>query len=69
MAADDTVLFELDEGVGIVTLNRPKRHNAVTWDMAEKLVELFRELQTNDEVKVIVLTGAGGRAFCAGGDI
>jgi len=69
MAADDTVLFELDEGVGIVTLNRPKRHNAVTWDMAEKLVERFRELQMNDEVKVIVLTGAGGRAFCAGGDI
>lgn len=60
-------LFELDAGVGIVTLNRPKRLNAITWDLAVELVELFRALRHHDEVRAIVLTGAG-RAFCSGGD-
>lgn len=67
MAADQHVLFEIDEGVGIVTMNRPERLNAVNWDMATRLVELFRELRHKDEVRTIVLTGAG-RGFCAGGD-
>jgi len=60
-------LFEVDEGVGIVTLNRPERLNAITWDLAADLVELFRELRQRDDVRVIVLTGAG-RGFCSGGD-
>jgi len=67
MAAEETFLFHIDEGVGVVTLNRPDRLNAVTWEMTTKLVELFRELRFNDEVRTIVLTGAG-RAFCSGGD-
>jgi len=67
MAAEDWVLFEVQEGVGVVTLNRPERLNAVTWEMASRLVELFRDLRERDEVRTIVLTGAG-RAFCAGGD-
>ncbi len=67
MAADQHVLFQVDEGVGIVTMNRPERLNAVNWDMATRLVELFRELRHKDEVRTIVLTGAG-RGFCAGGD-
>jgi 2-(1,2-epoxy-1,2-dihydrophenyl)acetyl-CoA isomerase len=67
MASAEHVLFHLDDGVGVVTLNRPERLNAVTWDMSTRLVELFRELRHNDEVRTIVLTGSG-RAFCAGGD-
>ncbi len=63
------VLFEVDEGVGIVTLNRPERLNAINWEMATRLIELFRELRARDEIRTIVLTGAGGRAFCAGGDV
>lgn len=65
--AEKDYLFELEDGVGIVTLNRPAKLNAVHWDMAAALVELFRELRHRDEVRTIVLTGAG-RAFCAGGD-
>lgn len=64
---ESEVLFEIDEGVGIVTLNRPKRLNSVTWDLSVQLIELFRELRQRDEVRVIVLTGAG-RGFCSGGD-
>ena len=67
MASEETHLFRIEDGVGVVTLNRPEKLNAVTWDMAAGLVELFRELRGQDEVRTIVLTGAG-RAFCAGGD-
>ena len=67
MASEEHYLFEVDEGVGVVTLNRPDRLNAIHWDMARDLVELFRDLRHRDDVHVVVLTGAG-RAFCAGGD-
>ena len=69
MSEEEHVLFEIDDGVGVVTLNRPDRMNAVHWDMAEQLVNLFREMRQNDDVRTIVLTGAGSRAFCAGGDV
>ncbi|MBX7159051.1 MAG: enoyl-CoA hydratase/isomerase family protein [Acidimicrobiia bacterium] len=60
-------IFEVDEGVGVLTLNRPERLNAITWDLAVDLLDLFRELRQRDDVRVIVLTGAG-RAFSSGGD-
>lgn len=60
-------LFEVDEGVGVITLNRPERLNAITWNLSQALVDLLRELRQRDEVRVIVLTGAG-RGFCSGGD-
>ena len=60
-------LFDVDDGVGIITLNRPERLNAITWDLARDLVDLLRDLRQRDEVRVIVLTGAG-RGFCSGGD-
>lgn len=67
MAEKDHYLFEVRDGVGIVTFNRPDKLNAVNWDLATDLVQLFRDLRFRDEVRVIVLTGAG-RAFCSGGD-
>ncbi len=65
--AEPHLLFAVDEGVGVVTLNRPERLNAVNWALATDLVQLFRELREKDEVRTIVLTGAG-KGFCAGGD-
>ncbi len=67
MAKKDLVLFDVEDGVGIITLNRPDKLNAVDWNLAEVLANLLRDLRTRDEVRTIVLTGAG-RAFCAGGD-
>lgn len=67
MASPDHVLFHVEDGVAVVTMNRPERLNAVSWDMASDLVKLFRDLRFRDEVRTIVLTGAG-RGFCAGGD-
>jgi 2-(1,2-epoxy-1,2-dihydrophenyl)acetyl-CoA isomerase len=65
--AEQHVLFAVDEGVGVVTLNRPERLNAVNWPMATELLNLFRDLRFRDDVRTIVLTGAG-KGFCAGGD-
>lgn len=65
--SDQEHIFAVDDGVGVITLNRPERLNAITWDLAQDLVDLLRELRQRDEVRVIVLTGAG-RAFCSGGD-
>ena len=67
MGSEDHILFGIEDGVGVVTLNRPDRLNAINWDLGRDLVKLFEDLRMNDEVRVIVLTGAG-RGFCAGGD-
>jgi enoyl-CoA hydratase/carnithine racemase len=62
------VQVEKDNGVAIVTLNRPSALNAVNPEMSADFDTLFRDLSKDEEVDAIVLTGAG-RAFCAGGDI
>lgn len=64
---EEHILFDVKDGVGVVTLNRPERLNAIDWDLGAGLVELFRGLRHRDEVRTILLTGAG-RAFCSGGD-
>jgi 2-(1,2-epoxy-1,2-dihydrophenyl)acetyl-CoA isomerase len=68
VANDKHYLFELDRGVAVVTFNRPEKMNPIDWELGADLCALFRELREQDEVRVIVLTGAGGN-FSAGGDI
>ena len=65
----DTLLYDLADGVATVTLNRPDVHNAMNDRMRRELVQCFGELVTNDDARVIVVTGAGERAFSAGADI
>ncbi len=57
-----------DTGVATITLNRPDRLNALTFDVYAELRDLFRALDTEPGVRAVVLTGAG-RAFCSGGDV
>jgi len=64
----DTLLVDLDGGVATVTLNRPERMNAWTGTMSRELSEVLAWADRTDEVRVVVLTGAG-RAFCAGADL
>ena len=54
MASEEHMQFRVEDGVGVVTLNRPERLNAVTWDMATDLVDLFSGLRFRDEVRTIV---------------
>lgn len=66
--AEDLVLQETKNGVGWVTLNRPDRLNALTGEMTAELADVIHELDDRDDVRCVVLTGAG-RAFCAGADV
>ncbi|KXS18199.1 enoyl-CoA hydratase [Gonapodya prolifera JEL478] len=69
MGKFETILVDVrDDGVAVVTLNRPTQLNSFTGLMCMELIVAFDELDNNDAVKVIVLTGAG-RAFCAGADL
>lgn len=57
-----------DDGVAIVTLDRPERHNAWTNKMRDNLAGIFTDLNADDSVKAVILTGAGEKAFCSGQD-
>lgn len=60
--------YNVRDGVATITFNRPDVLNALTFDIYAQLRDLFLDLRTNDDVKVVVLTGAGD-AFCSGGDV
>jgi enoyl-CoA hydratase/carnithine racemase len=64
----ETLLYEERDGVAIVTLNRPEVHNAFNHVMEHELHEVWRSLRVNDDVRAIILTGAGQQAFCTGID-
>jgi enoyl-CoA hydratase/carnithine racemase len=64
----ETLLYEEADGVAWVTLNRPKQLNAFNIAMQKELRDVWRALRRNDDVRCIVLTGAGDRAFCTGID-
>ena len=60
--------YAFDAGVATLTLNRPERKNPLTFDSYAELRDLFRALNSATDVRVVVLTGAGGN-FCSGGDV
>src|SRR3954470_13189771 len=64
----ETLLYEERNGVAYVTLNRPDRHNAFNSLMQRELKALWRGLRRHDDVRCVVLTGAGEKAFCTGID-
>jgi enoyl-CoA hydratase/carnithine racemase len=66
---DAVVLYDVDNRVAILTLNRPKKHNAIDDVTAEAFVEAVTRADADPEVRVLVVTGAGDRAFSAGYDI
>src|SRR5487761_1758347 len=65
----DEVLIERDGDIVTVTLNRPDRLNALTWTMWEGVRDAFASLEAQDDVRCIVLRGAGDKAFAPGADI
>ncbi len=59
---------DVEDGVAVITMNRPERRNALTGAMLRGLADVLAEVETALDVRCVVLTGAGG-AFCAGGDV
>src|SRR5437868_10099348 len=65
----DKMLARKDGGVGYVIFNNPERHNAVSLDMWAATARIMDGFAADDEVRVVVLTGAGGKAFVSGADV
>ena len=68
MADYKAIIYEEIDGVAWVTLNRPDVHNAFNFQMQRELKDVWRGLRSNDDVRCVVLTGAGEKAFCVGID-
>jgi enoyl-CoA hydratase len=67
--ADTLLLCEQRNGIATLTLNRPEKRNALNRALRAELANSLQTLDTNESVRVIILTGAGEQAFCAGADL
>ena len=67
--ADGKILQHADDGVGIVTFNNPEKRNAMSLEMWEGLGKALTELRDDPAVRVVILVGAGDKAFVSGADI
>jgi len=65
----EALLYVVHDGVATITINRPERRNALSWTVMSELRSAFEEAKADHEVRVVVLTGAGDKAFCAGADL
>jgi enoyl-CoA hydratase/carnithine racemase len=67
--AGEEVLYAVSDGVATVTINRPDRRNAMSFGVMQGLRDSMARARADDDVRVVVLTGAGDKAFCAGADL
>ncbi|MFZ5668724.1 MAG: crotonase/enoyl-CoA hydratase family protein [Pseudomonadota bacterium] len=65
----ETILYDVEDGIATITLNRPDRMNAFTPRMMLDMIAAFDLTDADDAVKAVIVTGAGDRAFCAGADL
>jgi len=66
--AKNRILYEKQDGVGTITLNRPEQLNAISWDMLMELHRIVEDVRTDDEVRAVIFTGTG-KAFTAGTEL
>lgn len=64
----ETILYAIEDRVATITLNRPERYNAMTTIMREELLRAINDIEQDDAVRTVVITGAG-KGFCSGGDL
>ncbi|WP_299327012.1 crotonase/enoyl-CoA hydratase family protein [Parasphingopyxis sp.] len=69
MADYQTILTDLSDGIFTITLNRPEKMNAFTERMMHEMIAAFDEADADDDVRAVIVTGEGDRAFCAGADL
>ena len=63
------ITTETNDGICVIKINRPQKLNAMNIDVAKEIISIFKQLEKDDNVKVIILTGEGDKAFSAGADI
>ena len=63
------LLYEKRDGIALITFNRPERRNAFSPETIVRLAEAWIDYRDDDALRVAILTGAGDKAFCAGGDL
>ena len=64
----EQIIYEVEDRVATITLNRPEKLNAFTRVMLSEMVDAIERINVDDEVRAVIVTGAG-RAFCAGADL
>ena len=65
----DQIRYEVEDGVAILTLHRPDKMNAFTGEMMFQMINAFDRADADDDVRAVIVTGSGERAFCAGADL
>ena len=68
-SAGQEILFEQDRQLAYITFNRPEARNAMTWNMYDRLEKLCDQVDSSEDIRVVILQGAGDQAFVAGTDI
>ena len=66
---DELVLLQIDDAIATITLNRPQKLNALSFELLGALERVLEQVDRDRAVRVVILTGAGERAFCVGADI
>lgn len=69
MPTFETLLYSVEDGIATITLNRPDKMNAFNTQMMKDMIAAFDETDADDNVRAVIVTGAGDRAFCAGADL
>ena len=64
-----TINFKIENDIAFIELNRPDHYNSLNQDMAEDLFKVSLECDDNTNIRSVLLTGVGDKAFCAGGDL
>ena len=67
--SDDPVRYDASDGAATITIDREERRNAINPDVVRGIADALERAEGDDEIRVVVLTGAGEKAFCAGGDL
>jgi len=67
--AYDNIIFNVEDGIALTTFNRPKALNALSADLLQELSDALDEIAKNEDIRILILTGAGEKSFVAGADI
>ncbi|HEX5772647.1 MAG TPA: enoyl-CoA hydratase-related protein, partial [Nocardioidaceae bacterium] len=69
MSDFEDITYVVEDSAAIVTINRPERYNAFRSKTVEEMIKAFRLAWADKQVQSVILTGAGEKAFCTGGDV